>query len=41
LQENSLYGSRVIGYPLDRDKSVNIDAPADWEAAERLIGTVA
>lgn len=41
LQENSLYGSRVIGFPLDRDKSVNIDAPADWEAAERLIDTVA
>jgi CMP-N-acetylneuraminic acid synthetase len=41
LQQNSLYGLRVIGFPLDRDRSVNIDAPADWEAAERLIGLVA
>jgi CMP-N-acetylneuraminic acid synthetase len=41
LEKNSLYGSRLVGFQLDRDQSVNIDAPADWELAERLIGAFA
>lgn len=34
---NSLYGARVIGYEIDRNRSVNIDNLDDWKKAERLI----
>jgi CMP-N-acetylneuraminic acid synthetase len=37
MDENSLYGERLLGYRLDRERSVNIDLPADWERAERLL----
>jgi CMP-N,N'-diacetyllegionaminic acid synthase len=37
MEENSLYGKRLIGYPLDPDNSVNVDTQADWERAEQLV----
>jgi len=37
LEENSLYGKRVCGFPLDSQQSVNIDTLKDWERAEELI----
>lgn len=33
----SLYGSRVLGYLLNSDRSVNIDNFVDWRRAETLI----
>ena len=37
MVEDSLYGRKVAGYPIDPERSVNIDGPADWERAERLV----
>ena len=37
MEQNSLYGKRLIGYPLNAVKSVNIDTPEDWARAERLL----
>jgi CMP-N,N'-diacetyllegionaminic acid synthase len=37
MEDNSLYGKRLVGHLLDGENSVNIDVPADWERAERLI----
>lgn len=37
MNSNSLYGARVIGFPMDPDRSVNIDTEKDWERASRLI----
>lgn len=34
---NSLYGSRVIGYEIERSRSVNIDNLEDWKRAELLV----
>ncbi len=31
---NSLYGSRIVGYPIDPLYSVNIDGEDDWQAVE-------
>lgn len=36
LMEGSLYGKRLGGYLAD-SRSVNLDTPADWEKAERLV----
>ena len=36
LMEGSLYGRRLGGYLAD-SRSVNLDTPADWERAERLV----
>lgn len=33
----TLYGDRIRPYPIDPERSVNIDTPADWERAERLL----
>jgi CMP-N-acetylneuraminic acid synthetase len=33
LRGGSLYGKRIIGYPLDPSRCVNIDEPQDWERA--------
>jgi CMP-N,N'-diacetyllegionaminic acid synthase len=36
--EGSLYGRRLGGYVMpDAGRSVNLDTPADWERAERLL----
>jgi CMP-N-acetylneuraminic acid synthetase len=37
IEGNSLYGRRVVGYPADPERSINIDGPEEWEQAERLI----
>ncbi len=33
----NLYGSKVLGYRVDVENSVNIDSPADWESAEAIL----
>jgi CMP-N-acetylneuraminic acid synthetase len=33
----SLYGSRLVGYPIDPLLSVNLDSSADWERAEAML----
>lgn len=40
MEENSLYGTRVLGYEIDLRRSVNIDDPSDWECAEEMIARV-
>lgn len=37
MKGNSLYGSRVGGYLTDPARHVNLDMPADWDRAERLL----
>jgi CMP-N-acetylneuraminic acid synthetase len=37
MECNSFYGSRLIGYPLDAERCVNIDSFDDWERAVRLV----
>jgi CMP-N-acetylneuraminic acid synthetase len=37
MEQNSFYGSRLLGYAMDADRSVNIDDHEDWERAEKLI----
>jgi CMP-N,N'-diacetyllegionaminic acid synthase len=37
MEQNTLYGSRLLGYEVQRDDSVNIDTPADWRRAEALM----
>jgi CMP-N,N'-diacetyllegionaminic acid synthase len=38
VEQGSLYGARMLGYPVRRDRVVNIDSMQDWERAERLLG---
>jgi len=38
MEGNSLYGERLVGYPIDSTRSVNIDGPDDWARAETLLG---
>jgi CMP-N-acetylneuraminic acid synthetase len=37
LSGNSLYGARLVGYPVDPSVSVNVDTWGDWRRAERLL----
>jgi hypothetical protein len=37
MEGNSLYGRRLLGYPVDASASVNIDCPEDLERAARLL----
>jgi CMP-N,N'-diacetyllegionaminic acid synthase len=37
LEQDSLYGTRVLGHEVDRAQSVNIDTPADWTRAEAMM----
>ncbi len=37
MEQNSLYGKKVVGYEMDPAYSVNLDTKQDWERAERLI----
>jgi CMP-N-acetylneuraminic acid synthetase len=39
LERNSLYGDRLIGYPLSYEESVNIDTAEDWARAEAILKT--
>ncbi|MGH9843270.1 MAG: cytidylyltransferase domain-containing protein, partial [Blastocatellia bacterium] len=31
MEQNSFYGARLLGYVMDPARSVNIDAPEDWQ----------
>ena len=33
----SLYGDRVVAYPMPIERSISIDTPEDWEEAERQL----
>lgn len=35
--EPSLYGNRVVAYPMPLERSISIDTPDDWEEAERQL----
>jgi CMP-N,N'-diacetyllegionaminic acid synthase len=35
--EPSLYGDRVVAYPMPVERSISIDTPEDWEDAERAL----
>ena len=37
MEENSLFGKRVVGHLVNPEQTVNIDTLADWEQAERLL----
>lgn len=37
LLESSLFGPRLLGYPVAPERSVNIDTMQDWERAEALL----
>lgn len=37
MEQNSLCGRSLVGYPLDAEQCVNIDSLEDWERAERLL----
>ena len=37
IEQNSLYGERLVGFPMDPAESVNIDSVDDFERAEALI----
>jgi CMP-N-acetylneuraminic acid synthetase len=40
MQGNSLYGSRVVGYPMDPARSVNIDRAEDFARAAQMATNV-
>jgi CMP-N-acetylneuraminic acid synthetase len=37
LEQGSFYGERFVGLEIPPERSVNIDTPEDWQAAERLL----
>ncbi len=37
MDGDSFYGSRLIGYPMDAERSINIDTMEDWERAEKML----
>lgn len=37
MMDRSLYGRRVVGYPMPAERSVNIDEPLDWIIAEAML----
>lgn len=37
MEDNSLYGQRLVGYLVNPENRVNIDTPEDWKRAERLL----
>jgi CMP-N-acetylneuraminic acid synthetase len=37
MEANSFYGSRLVGYPLAAERSVNIDTIDDWERAVAML----
>jgi CMP-N-acetylneuraminic acid synthetase len=37
MENNSLYGSRIIGYVMSDEYSINIDSEEDWERAENIL----
>ena len=41
MEQNSLYGTRLLGYAMDAARSINIDTMDDWRRAEALLGCAA
>jgi CMP-N-acetylneuraminic acid synthetase len=41
MTQNSLYGARLVGYPVPGERALNIDDSDDWLRAERLLQTLA
>jgi len=37
MDDNSLYGEHIVGYPVVSEKSVNIDSVEDWQLAEEIL----
>ena len=37
IDQGSFYGSRLLGFPIDPARSVNIDTMDDWHRAEKLL----
>lgn len=37
MTKNSLYGAKVLGFEIERSRSVNIDTLEDWTKAETLV----
>lgn len=37
LEHGTLYGDRIVGYPMPVERSANIDEPLDWDIAELLL----
>ncbi len=37
MDDNTIYGKRVIGYPVAAEKSINIDTMEDWQEAEVIL----
>ena len=40
MHDDSLYGSKLVGYLMDPARSINIDTMSDWERAEALLAGV-
>jgi CMP-N-acetylneuraminic acid synthetase len=40
VMKGSLFGKRLVGYPMDPARSVNLDSFADWERAAELLARV-
>jgi len=38
IEQGTLYGRLVLGFPVDPERSVNLDTPRDWERAEAVLG---
>lgn len=41
MEKHSLYGDKIVGYPMEPSRSVNIDTLADWSRAEALLAATA
>lgn len=37
LQENTFYGPKLVGYPINQEVLVNVDTPEDWQMAVELL----
>lgn len=37
VERNTFYGTRMVGYMMDPEKTVNIDTMEDWTRAEKMI----
>jgi len=37
MEQNSLYGARLLGYPMNASACVNLNTLEDWERAERML----
>ena len=37
MVQDSLYGKKLVGFPMEPEFSVNIDGPLEWERADQLL----